>query len=342
MRRVVLELASVRPIWSVPAGSVTAIREAFGAGWEVISIASPSSSDGDGAGGSAEAVEAAAGAEVYMGWGAAPAVVRKASGTLRWLHTAAAGVGGSLTNQLHESGATFTNSSGVHAEPMADWVLAALGFCARGFHAAVGAQARREWTKDAFTDGSLTIRELGELRLGLVGLGGVGRAIARRALALGLTVRAIRRRPDLSCPAGIAWVGGAGDIIQLAQQSDALIITAPRTAETHHIVNGAVLDALPDGAHVLNVARGDLVDEAALLQRLDTGKLGGCVLDVFATEPLPEDHPFWTHPAVFVTPHVSAVSDRFWKRETSLILDNVRRYLAGHPLENVVDFESGY
>ena len=157
-----------------------------------------------------------------------------------------------------------------------------------------------------------------------------------------MTVRAVRRRPDLPRPDGVVWVGGPTDITELAEQSDVLVIAAPRTSETKQIVNAAVLHALPEGAHILNVARGDLLDESALLSRLEGGRLGGCVLDVFATEPLPSDHPFWIHPQVFITPHVGAISRRFWERETSLILENVRRYLAGQRLENVVDFESGY
>ncbi len=342
MRRAVLELASVRPVWSIPDESTAAIRVAFGRGWDVVSVATPGSSDGDGGGGSADAIRAAVGAEVYMGWGVAAPVVRAGGSTLKWVHTAAAGVGGSLTPDLAASGATFTNSSAVHAEPIADWTIAAIGYCARGFHAAVRAQTHGAWAKDAFTDGSVHVREYAQLRVGLVGLGGIGRAIARRCAALGMVVRAVRRRPELPRPDGIVWVGNQGEVARLASESDVLVIAAPRTAQTERIVDAAVLEALPEGAHVLNVARGELLDEEALLTQLDSGRLGGCALDVFATEPLPAGHPFWTHPRVLVTPHVSAVSSLFWERETTLILDNIQRYLAGMELQNIVDLESGY
>ena len=103
-----------------------------------------------------------------------------------------------------------------------------------------------------------------------------------------------------------------------------------------------MLRRLPDGAVVLNVARGSLLDEDALLELLDSGRLRGAALDVFAKEPLPPGHPFWRHPRVLVSPHASAVTARFWERETGLILENIRRYLAGAPLLNVVDQEAGY
>jgi phosphoglycerate dehydrogenase-like enzyme len=140
----------------------------------------------------------------------------------------------------------------------------------------------------------------------------------------------------------MAWVGGRGDLGSLAAESDVLVIAAPRTPATDGAVGRTVLERLPDAAVVVNVSRGALLDEAALLERLDAGALRGAALDVFATEPLPSDHPLWTHPRVLVSPHVSPVSDRFWEREAALILDNLGRYLAGAPLANLVDLDAGY
>jgi phosphoglycerate dehydrogenase-like enzyme len=121
-----------------------------------------------------------------------------------------------------------------------------------------------------------------------------------------------------------------------------LVIAAPHTGATAAAVNRRVLELLPRDAVVVNVSRGSLLDEAALLELIDAGRLRGAALDVFGMEPLPEDHPFWGHRRVLVSPHVSAVSARFWERETALIVDNIRRYLAGAPLTNVVDLEAGY
>ena len=342
MRRAVIDLVSTQPVWSVPEAAVTRITRAFGRGWEVLAVTDPSASDGDGAGGSAAGVGAAVGAEVYLGWGIAPAVIAASGSALRWAHTAAAGAGGSITPEFVASRAVLTNSRGVLAEPMADWAVGAIGFCLRGFHEAVAAQRARRWAKPAFTDGSVPVRELAGARVGIVGLGGIGAAIARRCAHLGMEVRGVRRRPERRRPAGVRWVGGPNDLRRLARMSDVLIVAAPHTTATRHAVDAAVLDALPPGAFVLNLSRGALLDEAALLTRLETGRVGGCVLDVLAEEPPSEGHPFWDHPRVLLTPHVSGVSRRFWERETTLILENVRRYRSGRRLRNVVDLDSGY
>jgi phosphoglycerate dehydrogenase-like enzyme len=282
------------------------------------------------------------GAEVYMGFGLSPAVARAGLGSLRWAHSAAAGVGSALTPELAATGAWFTNSRAVHAEPMADWVVAALGFCFRGFHEMVAAQRNRQWVAERFTGRRVELREFTGARIGLVGLGGIGSAIARRCAALGMRVRAVRRHPGRSRPRGVEWTGAPGEVGKLARQSDALVIAAPLTRETRHLVSDAVLRSLPRGAFVINVSRGALVDETALLRRLDSGQVAGCVLDVFRTEPLPAGHRLWKHPRVLVSPHVSAVSERFWERETELIVDNVRRYRSGRRLRNLVDRDAGY
>lgn len=342
MRRAVLDLASPRPVWAIPDATVEAVRQAFGRGWEIVSVAAPASSDGDGAAGSAEAAQAAHGAEVYAGWGVPPAVVAAGSGVLRWVHTAAAGVGASITPALRATGARLTNSAGVHAEPIADWVVTAIGFWLRGFPAALRAQAEQRWAKDEFTNGSVPVRELAGTRVGIVGLGGIGRAVARRCAALGMEVAAVRRHPTRARPAGVRWVGGPGKLTTLARRSDVLVLAAPQTADTKGLVSAAILTALPRGAYVINVARGGLLDEDALRRALDDGQVGGCALDVFAREPLARGHPFWCHPRVLVFPHVSAVSARFWAREAALLVDNIARYRSGRRLRNLVNLELGY
>jgi phosphoglycerate dehydrogenase-like enzyme len=342
VRRAVVDLNSPRPVWSVPDATLDAVRRAFGRGWEVVRVAAAASSDGDGGAGNAEAVRAALGAEVYAGWGVPRAVVAAASGTLRWVHTAAAGVGASITPELRASGAQLTNSAGVHAEPIADWVVTAIGCWLRGVPAALRAQGEGRWAKDAFTDGSVPLREFAGTRVGIVGMGGIGRAVARRCAALGMSVSAIRRRRGGRRPAGVRWVGGPGTLRALARRSDVLVLAAPQTAETTGLVGAAILAALPHGAYLVNVARGALLDEEALRRALDDGHVAGCALDVFRHEPLAPDHAFWRHPRVVVFPHASAVSDRFWSRETALLVDNIARYRRGRRLRNVVNLEQGY
>lgn len=339
-RRLVVDLAAVRPVWRIPSAQVAAIA-ALLPGWDVIPVDAPANSDGDGGGGSPAAVAAATGAEIYLGFGVPKGIQDAARATLRWAHTATAGVAPSLAG-LRGTHVTVTNSAGIHAEPMADWVLAALAYFARGFDVAVRAQAGGRWDKDAFTDGSLALPELRDLRVGIFGLGGIGTSVAQRALSLGMRVAGVRRRPEQGGPVGVAWVGGFEALGRLASESDVLVITVPRTEETVNAVGAGVLGRLPAGALVVNVSRGGILGEGALMDALESGHLRGAALDVFATEPLPPGHPLWRHPRVLITPHVSAVTARFWDREMALIRENVRRYLGGEPLVNVVDLEAGY
>ncbi len=340
-RRLVVDLAAPLAAWRMPPVVADAIREALGPGWEVVFVQAPAASDGDGGSGSPEAVAAARGAEIYVGYGVPPGVVAAGKGTLQWAHSGTAGVGASLPH-LAGTGVVLTNSAAVHAEPIADWALAAIAYFARGLDRMREFQAAGQWGRPAFADLEVRVRELGELRLGVFGLGGIGGAIARRGVALGMRVAGVRRRPARSGPTGVRWVGGLADLPRLAAESDCLVIAAPHTAETRGAVSRAVLERLPHDAIVVNVSRGTLLDETALLAVLDASRVRGAALDVFAAEPLPPGHPFWRHPRVLVSPHVAAVTARFWERETGLIVENIRRYLAGSPLTNTVDLEAGY
>jgi phosphoglycerate dehydrogenase-like enzyme len=340
-RRLVVDLASPEATWRVPASTVQAVQDALGPEWEVVEVAAPAVTEGEGEPGSPEAAAAARGAEIYLGYGVSAAVVAAGRGTLRWVHSGTAGVGGSL-RRLAGTGIVLTNSAGVHAAPIADWVIAAIAYFARGLDRMRAAQAAERWAREEFADGRVRLRELAELRMGIYGLGGIGSAVARRGLALGMSVAGVRRRPERGGPAGVRWVGGPAELGRLAAESDCLVIAAPHTPETQAAVSRDVLARLPADAIVVNVARGTLLDEAALVALLDAGRLRGAALDVFAVEPLPPGHPLWRHPRVLVSPHVAAVTARFWERETGLIVENIRRYLAGAPLLNVVNAEIGY
>jgi phosphoglycerate dehydrogenase-like enzyme len=340
--RLVLDLRAQRPVWRPSPQVLTQVRAALPAGWDLIEVEAAASSDGDGGTGSPEAAAAALGAEVYFGFGVPAGVIAAGRDTLRWVHSCTAGVSAGLGAALRGSEIRFTNSAGIHAEPIADWVLAAIAYFAKGLDHVVRAQTERRWIQSAFGDRTIGVRELATLRVGVVGLGGIGSAVARRAVALGMRVAGIRRRPALGSPPGVGWVGAWLDLDRLAAESDVLVIAAPRTPETAGAVGAAVLERLPAGAVVVNVSRGALLDERALLARLDAGALRGAALDVFAAEPLAPDHPLWAHPRVLVSPHVSPVTERFWEREAALMVDNIRRYLAGTPLANLVDLDAGY
>lgn len=246
-RRLVLDLSSQRPLWRPPEAFVHALAHAGGDEWRVESVVAASDSDGDGAGGSPEAVAVAAGAEVYIGWGIPEAVLRAGRGTLRWVHSAAAGVSASLGPTLRESGAIFTNSAGVHAEPIAEWVLGAVLHFFRGMDVAAAAQRERRWAKDAFTGLPCPVRELAGSRAAVYGLGGIGRAVAVRLAALGAEVRAVRRRPALGGPGGVPAVG-PGQAAWALEGAAALVVAAPLTAGTRAAIGARELALLADGA----------------------------------------------------------------------------------------------
>lgn len=340
-RRLVVNLRDRRPTWAIPPWAVDEIRAALPDDWECVVVDAPADGSGDGRGASAEAVEAARGAEVYLGWGVPREVFAAAGGALRWAHSASAGVGGVLYPEMVESAVVLTNSAGVHAEPIADTVLAMMLHFARGLDFAVRAQAERRWDKAPWDAADAPVRELAESTVGLVGLGGIGRAVARRAAALGMRVVATRRT-SVDGPPGVEVFAGENALDALLDISHYLVVTVPRTARTEGMIGARELARLPAGAVVVNVSRGDVVDEAALVEALQAGRLRGAGLDVFEREPLPASSPLWTLPNTLLLPHVSGTSPSFWRRETDLIVANLRRHLAGEPLLNTVDKHAGY
>jgi phosphoglycerate dehydrogenase-like enzyme len=345
LRRAVLNLADDRAIWRIPESALEAIRSSFPAGWEVAVVQDSVDGRGDGGGVSPAALAAVRGAEVYLGYGVPRelfvAAVCTENSQLRWAHTATAGIASLLYPEMVGSDVILTNSAGIHGPAMAETVLAMILHFARGFDVAVRAQARHEWAASRFEEEFGIGREIAGATLGIVGLGGVGRAIARSAGALGMRVIALRRSPAASAD-GVELLTGDDALRVLLARSDYVVISVPSTSETRGMIGARELAAMRPDAVLVNVARGEVVDEDALVETLRAGRLRGAALDVFRKEPLPEASPLWDLPNVLILPHVSGTTDRFWGRETELIVDNVRRYLAGEPLRNVVDKAIGY
>lgn len=281
-------------------------------------------------------------AEVYFGFGITRPLFAAAQ-RLRWVHSAAAGVGGSLFPEMRASDVLLTNSAGVHAIPIAETVVGGVLVLLRGIDIAVDQQREGRWDKSRFVADESPLRELGGQRVLIVGTGGIGTEVAQRLSALGARCTGIRRRPARGAPRGFERVVGVVALDDELPMADMLVLAAPLTAETSGLFNARRLDRLPDGAIVVNVARGSLLDEDALADRVTRGRLRGAVLDVFREEPLAARSPLWQLRSVIVLPHVSPVSPgRFWPRQLELFLDNWRRYVGGEPLRNVVDKESGY
>ena len=342
MPALVVDLAARSANWALPPEGERYLASVAPPGWDVVFVRSPTSSDGDGGAPSAEALRAVDGAEVYFGFGMPRELFVRAP-RLRWAHSAAAGVASALYPEMVQSEVALTNSAGVHAVPIAEYVVGGVLHFLRGFDIAIEQQRRGVWNKEPFVSRGSPLREIGECRVLIVGTGGIGSETARRLSALGATCVGLRRRPERGAPAGFASVRGLDALDEALPSADVVVLAAPVTPRTDGLLDARRIARLRAGAIVVNVARGSLLDAPALIERLRAGTLRGAVLDVFREEPLAPDSPLWQLRSVLLTPHVSPVSPgRFWERELALFTDNWRRYLAGEPLRNVVDKREGY
>lgn len=331
-----------RPIWALPDRARERIVAAVPADWTVKFMETPADGSGDGVQRAPpELLNAVASARVYMGYGI-PEQVLEAGPGLEWVHSGAAGVGSSLGPAMLSRDILFTNSAGIHAEPMSETVLAMIFHFVRGLDMAVRAQREGRWSAPSYWAADAPVTEVGGATVGIVGYGGIGRAVARKMTALGSRVLAVRRHDVAVRPKAVEVVAGEEGLNQVITRSDYLVLAVPETPSTRDMISRERLATMKPGAVLINVARGRLVDEEALLDALNTGRLRGAGLDVFRKEPLPDGHPFYSHPRVIMTPHVSATTRRFWDRETDLITDNIGRFVRGHPLRNLVDKQAGY
>lgn len=339
----VVDLAATSRNWALTADGERRLLGEVPAGWRIRIIRAPTSSDGDGPPRpSDEVMDAIRDAEVYFGFGI-PRPLLLAAKQLRWVHSAAAGVGTALYPEMVDSDVLFTNSAGIHAQPIAEYVVAGILHFLRGFDFALDQQRRVEWNKVPFVRLDSVLREMDTVNALIVGVGGLGSATAQRLSALGANCTGVRRRVGLGPPPGFERVIGLDAIERELPTHDVVVLAAPLTGDTNGLLTAERLDLLPPSAIIVNVARGALLDEDALAERIAAGRLRGAVLDVFREEPLAATSPLWQLRQVLLTPHVSPVSPgRFWPRQLDLFLDNWRRYLKGEPLRNLVDKHAGY
>ncbi|HKV45790.1 MAG TPA: D-2-hydroxyacid dehydrogenase [bacterium] len=252
---------------------------------------------------------------------------------LRWVHALGAGVE-NLCQDVAGTEILVTNNH-IHADAIADHVFAFLLTHTRRMREAHEFQTARRWVHTELVGTILAGRTMG-----ILGLGTIGRGVARRAEAFGMRVVGTKRRPEPI--AGVAEVHRPEDTDGVLRQSAVLVIALPLTPATRRIVGARDLALMPEGAFVINIGRGGLVDEDALVAALRSGRLGGAGFDVFEQEPLPPDNPLWDVPGLIVTPHVSGDFPGYLDRMVPTFCENLRRYLAGQPLLNVVDPALGY
>jgi D-2-hydroxyacid dehydrogenase (NADP+) len=263
---------------------------------------------------------------------------------LRWVQSPAAGVGYMLTPELAASHVVLTNMKGVRARAIAEHVLGVTIALSRQLHVAIRHQAGHVWAADM--EATATIRTLQGRRMAIVGLGSIGIEIAKIAAPFGMRVSGIRRRADLPPPSGPGWaveeVLPPERLIELVGRSDVVVLSAPVTPATRGLIGRAEIAAMKPGALLVNIGRGRLVNDDALIAALRKGRLAGAALDVFTKEPLDPASPYWDLPNVIVTPHISGALEDYWSKAVALFADNLRRFEAAEPLVNVVDKAVGY
>lgn len=255
---------------------------------------------------------------------------------VRWIHSYSAGVERLLFPELVASPVPLTNGRGIFARPLAEFALASMLHFAKGLRGLVRSQEKGEWRQ-------IVVEELHGRTLGVIGYGEIGRATARLAKAFGMRVAALRRRPELSAADPYAdEVLPLSGLAALLEQSDYLAVCAALTPETKGMLGAPELARLKPGAVIVNVARGAIVDEAALIRALEEKRIRGAALDVYETEPLPPGHPFYRLDNVLLSPHCADHTDGWLEISMRLFLDNFQRFVKGEPLLNVVDKNHGY
>ncbi len=270
-----------------------------------------------------------------------PADILSRAPRLEWVQLTSAGVDRLLDSELVRSKVKVATASGMHAVPIGEYVLGAMLAFAKGLPRAVRAQAERAW-RPYWPD------ELHGKTVGIVGLGAIGGHVAKLARALEMRVLAVRRSAGKRGTRHEARDTDAHELVPPSElayvlsESDYVVIAAPLTAETRGMIGERELRSMKTTAVIINIARGAIIDEAALVRALKDGWIAGAALDVFEREPLPQESELWGLENVMVTPHIAGGTPRYLELAVELFCDNLRRYLAGQPLRNVVDVKRGY
>lgn len=277
------------------------------------------------------------GAQVLLGWSRLDDILANAD-DLAWVQNIGAGVERVVTDEFRDRKLMLTNGSGIMAPNMAEHAIGLMLALARRLPDLLEGQRQQRWKGDVDTK---SVTELSGQTVLLVGLGEIGRQIARRLTALDMTVIGVRRSAG-DPPEHVAEVGSFADLPRMVSQADHVISSVPHTRETVGMFDADLFERFKDGARFYNMGRGTSVIQPDLIAALESGKLSGAGLDVTDPEPLPQDDPLWKAPNIIITAHTSGATPRFQERLFDLFTDNLRRYVAGDELRNVVDQERGY
>ena len=302
----------------------------------------------------AEMVEAAeGGCDVLFGFRVPDELVRRAP-DLKWVQLLSAGADHIMKGELAaRSAIAVTNSSGIHSTPIAEYTIGSMLAWSHGLHITLRAQMRREWKRNSqFMD---TVDSMRGKTLGVIGYGSIGRETARIAQALGMTILALKRNPDERRdtgwnPPGVGdpegriparWFGPS-DCAAILRESDYVTVTLPMTPHTRQFIGRGEITAMRPNAYLVNIGRGEVIDQAALIEALREGRIGGAGLDVFEREPLEAESPLWDIETVILSPHMSGAFKDYNGACCEVFAANLARFTKGQPLLNQVDRALGY
>lgn len=256
---------------------------------------------------------------------------------LKWIQATSAGIGQFVkrSGYAERTNWKFTTASGVHARPLAEFTMMAMLMFAKNFQYLAEEKARHHWERYHHT-------ELAEKTVGIIGLGKIGREVAKLAKAFDMRVIGNRRRPSEHEMPFVDELYSADDLNSVLRLAEFLVLATPHTPETEGMIGPEEIAALPQGAVLINIARGAVVDQQAMTQALQSGHLRGAALDVFEVEPLPPDDPLWDMPNVIISPHSASTADTENHKLIRLFCDNLKRFIAGEPLINQLDVERYY
>ena len=278
--------------------------------------------------------------DIFIGWSLRPEQFVAAK-NLKWIHSPAAAVHQLMFPELINSSVVVTNSREVHGPVVAEHAIALVLALAKRLPQAMRYQIKKEWAQETLWHERPRPREISGASVAVIGMGGIGREFTARAKALGMRVLAVRENPQKGT-SGADAVYGTAQLDEVLSQADYVLLCTPVTPGTTGLMNQARLAQMKPDAYLLNVGRGPLIDEKAVIAALRSRSIAGAALDVFEEEPLPADSPFWDLDNVLITPHTAAVTECLWDRHYQLISENLKRFLQGRSLLYEVDKHSGY
>jgi phosphoglycerate dehydrogenase-like enzyme len=284
--------------------------------------------------------EALRNADVMIGWSLSAEQMRAAA-NLRWIYSITAAVDQFLFPELLRSDISICNAARVHGPVVAEHAMAMVFALAKRVPSAVRFQADRKWAMEEIWNERPRPREIAGASLLVVGLGSIGAEVATLAAALKMHVMGVRQNPERGA-AGAHEVLGYQAIDSALPRADFIVLSAPLTPQTRQLIDARRLQIFKSDAYLINVCRGALIDEEALIKALRDRRLGGAALDVFTEEPLPRKSPLWKLPQVLITPHTAFLTEKVWERHYAAFAGNLKRYFAGEPLQDTVDKKQGY